>query len=244
MRSDGLIVATPTGSTAYNLAVGGPILHPGTECVALSPIAPHSLTHRPLVLPATAKLRIELEKSTTEPVILTADGQAGRPLIASDIADNVHCALALNDLANADGYTMKHSLAVTALGLAIGLRLMRKHGHGEARRGRAAGVDPLPGRAAGANRPSPGGRGWGRIRRGGRREGNEELTSRAPRHLRLGSAYRFSHHSSAVSYSGITLIAIGSERPSRLHVSSTFCASTLIRKGASTVKAGLLVLSE
>jgi NAD+ kinase len=83
-RGDGLIISTPTGSTAYNLAVGGPILHPATESVVLAPIAPHSLAHRPLVLPASAVLRIALEKATAEPVTLTADGQSGQPLSDGD----------------------------------------------------------------------------------------------------------------------------------------------------------------
>ena len=83
-RGDGLIVATPTGSTAYNLAAGGPILHPASDCVVLAPIAPHSLAHRPLVLPAAAIIRIELEQCA-EPVVLTADGQSGRPLAVGDL---------------------------------------------------------------------------------------------------------------------------------------------------------------
>lgn len=83
-RGDGLIVSTPTGSTAYNLAVGGPILHPSSDCVVLAPIAPHSLAHRPLVLPAAALVRIELEPCS-EPVVLTADGQSGRSLAVGDI---------------------------------------------------------------------------------------------------------------------------------------------------------------
>ena len=70
---DGIIVATPTGSTAYSLATGGPILMPHTEAIILTPIAPHTLSVRPLVLPADTKIKIQVGKKGK--ALLVADGQ-------------------------------------------------------------------------------------------------------------------------------------------------------------------------
>jgi NAD+ kinase len=77
-KADGLIVSTPTGSTAYTLAAGGPILTPDVQALALTPICPHTLTHRPLVLPPDARLRIR--NVSGGPVTLTVDGQWGHEL--------------------------------------------------------------------------------------------------------------------------------------------------------------------
>jgi NAD+ kinase len=74
-KADGLIVSTPTGSTAYTLAAGGPILTPDVQALALTPICPHALTHRPLVLRPDARLRIK--NVSRGPVTLTIDGQWG-----------------------------------------------------------------------------------------------------------------------------------------------------------------------
>jgi NAD+ kinase len=82
-RADGLIVSSPTGSTAYNLAAGGRILHPGLPAVVLTPICPHTLTNRPIVLPDHAYIRVTL-RTADEDVILTLDGQEGRPLQGGD----------------------------------------------------------------------------------------------------------------------------------------------------------------
>jgi NAD+ kinase len=82
-RADGLIVATPTGSTAYNLAAGGPIIAPGAEAIAICPICPHTLTNRPLVLPFDVDIRLQMNTREQE-VMLTADGQIGLPLMAGD----------------------------------------------------------------------------------------------------------------------------------------------------------------
>lgn len=82
-RSDGLIVATPTGSTAYNLSAGGPIIAPGAEAICLTPICPHTLTNRPLVLPFNAVIRLQMNTREQE-VMFTADGQTGMPLMAGD----------------------------------------------------------------------------------------------------------------------------------------------------------------
>jgi NAD+ kinase len=75
-RSDGLIVSTPTGSTAYNLSAGGPIIYPSMNAVVLTPICPFTLTNRPIVIPDDAEIELKLEKEN-EGVVLTLDGQIG-----------------------------------------------------------------------------------------------------------------------------------------------------------------------
>jgi NAD+ kinase len=77
-EADGLIVATPTGSTAYSLAAGGPIVYPSLEALVITPICPHALTQRPVVLPAGAVVRARVANSTE--MFLTVDGQGGRAL--------------------------------------------------------------------------------------------------------------------------------------------------------------------
>jgi len=74
-RCDGLIMATPTGSTAYSMAAGGPILDPEMEAVVVSPVCPFTLSNRPLVLPSRQTLRVTVEKEQRSGVILTVDGQ-------------------------------------------------------------------------------------------------------------------------------------------------------------------------
>jgi len=83
-RADGLVVSTPTGSTAYNLSAGGPILHPQLPVVVLTPICPHTLTLRPLVLPDSSRIEIRLA-TESEMVFLTVDGQEGEELVAGDV---------------------------------------------------------------------------------------------------------------------------------------------------------------
>ncbi|WP_305041716.1 NAD(+)/NADH kinase [Geoalkalibacter sp.] len=85
-KADGLIVATPTGSTAYNLAAGGPIIYPGLNCLVISPICPHMLTNRPLIVSDRAVIRIEV-KFEDQHVVLTADGQVGMPLKGGDVVE-------------------------------------------------------------------------------------------------------------------------------------------------------------
>ena len=82
-RADGLIVATPTGSTAYNLSAGGPIIFPSMNAVVLTPICPFTLTNRPIVVPDNAEIELNL-KDENEGVILTFDGQTGFPMKAND----------------------------------------------------------------------------------------------------------------------------------------------------------------
>ena len=74
--ADGLIVATPTGSTAYSLAAGGPIIHPAVPGILMTPICPFTLTNRPLIIPDSACVKIRLDKKSTD-IMLTFDGQAG-----------------------------------------------------------------------------------------------------------------------------------------------------------------------
>jgi NAD+ kinase len=82
-RADGLIVATPTGSTAYSLSAGGPIIDPSVRALLVSPISPHTLSQRPVVLPPTAVVRI-LVPAGQRDVVLTADGQEGAALEPGD----------------------------------------------------------------------------------------------------------------------------------------------------------------
>lgn len=82
-RADGLIVSTPTGSTAYNLSAGGPIVFPSMNAVVITPICPFTLTNRPIVVPDEAEIKIKL-KNEIEDVVLTLDGQIGHQMKASD----------------------------------------------------------------------------------------------------------------------------------------------------------------
>ena len=83
-HADGLIVATPTGSSAYSLSAGGPLLLPNFEAVVLTPICPHTLTQRPLVLPAACEITIRVQDARGGEVHLTMDGQVGRQLAERD----------------------------------------------------------------------------------------------------------------------------------------------------------------
>lgn len=86
VRADGLIVSSPTGSTAYNLAAGGPILHPRVDGLVITPIAPHTLTNRPLVVPGSSEVRVQphMDGSRDE-VYVTFDGQFGFRLMGNDV---------------------------------------------------------------------------------------------------------------------------------------------------------------
>jgi NAD+ kinase len=83
-RSDGLIVATPTGSTAYSVAAGGPILDPELEALIVNPICPFTLSHRPMVLSADETVTVEVGMEQRSGVLLTVDGQVTEPLEPGD----------------------------------------------------------------------------------------------------------------------------------------------------------------
>jgi NAD+ kinase len=85
-RSDGLIISTPTGSTAYNLSAGGPIVYPSLHTIIITPICPHTLTIRPIIIPDDVKIRALL-KSRDEEVTLTLDGQQGFALKFEDVVE-------------------------------------------------------------------------------------------------------------------------------------------------------------
>ncbi|HEX9760930.1 MAG TPA: NAD(+)/NADH kinase [Candidatus Acidoferrales bacterium] len=82
-RADGLIISTPTGSTAYSLAAGGPILYPQLDAFVITPICPHTLTNRPLVIPDSSRIELDFQTGE-EPVYLTLDGQVGVELEEGD----------------------------------------------------------------------------------------------------------------------------------------------------------------
>jgi NAD+ kinase len=86
LKADGLIVSTPTGSTAYSLSAGGPILHPQVPAIVLTPICPHTLSFRPLAVPATSSISVRLLTGGEE-VHLTFDGQRGGAFVRNDVVD-------------------------------------------------------------------------------------------------------------------------------------------------------------
>ena len=89
-KADGLIISTPTGSTAYSLSAGGPIIYPTMHSICLAPICPHTLTNRPLIIPAEMGVRV-VSKTDGDEAFLTVDGQIGSPL---ESGDAVECSMA------------------------------------------------------------------------------------------------------------------------------------------------------
>ncbi|KAB0664883.1 NAD(+)/NADH kinase [Oryzomonas japonica] len=86
-RADGLIISTPTGSTGYSLSAGGPIIHPQMSCIVITPICPHTLTNRPIVVSDASNVSITVASSYDEKVYLTLDGQVGFELMEKDSVD-------------------------------------------------------------------------------------------------------------------------------------------------------------
>jgi NAD+ kinase len=84
VKGDGLIISTPTGSTAYNLAAGGPIVQPSVDALVVTPIAPHTLTNRPIVIPSSSPVRVKPHMADRDEAFVTFDGQAGYQLEAGD----------------------------------------------------------------------------------------------------------------------------------------------------------------
>lgn len=82
-KADGLIVATPTGSTAYSLGAGGPVIHPDVPGIIITPICAFTLTNRPLIIPDSTKIRLKLEKKASD-IMLTFDGQEGLDITHKD----------------------------------------------------------------------------------------------------------------------------------------------------------------
>lgn len=85
-KADGLILSTPTGSTAYSLAAGGPVVYPTLNSIIVNPICPHTLANRPLVVPDTVSIKVIL-KATKQNVHITLDGQVGIPLKGEDVIE-------------------------------------------------------------------------------------------------------------------------------------------------------------
>ena len=82
-RADGLIITTPTGSTAYSLSCGGPLIHPDVKALCITPICPHSLTLRPLVLPSEKKIGLKIFSPTGQ-AVLSADGHSQRTIYSGE----------------------------------------------------------------------------------------------------------------------------------------------------------------
>lgn len=83
-KADGLIVSTPTGSTGYSMSAGGPVVHPQVSCIVITPICPHTLTNRPIIVPDQSVIAITVTSSMDDKVYLTMDGQVGFELLEGD----------------------------------------------------------------------------------------------------------------------------------------------------------------
>lgn len=111
-RADGLIISTPTGSTAYNMAAGGPVLYPTMDALIMTPICPHTFANRPVVLPDSEELLIELIEANGE-VYLTLDGQEGVQMLEGDRLEvsKAHITLSLIESPSSDYFhILRHKL--------------------------------------------------------------------------------------------------------------------------------------
>ena len=84
-RSDGVIFSTPTGSTAYALSAGGAIVHPGTDVISMVPVSPHTLSNRPIMLPASSEIEVTIKNSSTNYAHVSADGLIGCTLVGDEV---------------------------------------------------------------------------------------------------------------------------------------------------------------
>ncbi len=109
-RADGLIIATPTGSTAYSLSAGGPIIHPSMHALVLSPICPFALTNRPIVVPDTSRITVKLStRHEEEDVRITLDGKVGYAMESGDILEAEKASVTVK-LVQAPGKNYYHTL--------------------------------------------------------------------------------------------------------------------------------------
>ena len=84
-KFDGVIFSTPTGSTAYALSAGGAIVHPGTDVISMVPVSPHTLSNRPIMLPASSEIEVTIKNSSTNYAHVSADGLIGCTLVGDEV---------------------------------------------------------------------------------------------------------------------------------------------------------------
>ena len=142
VKADGLIIASPTGSTAYNLAAGGPIVHPGVDALLITPIAPHTLGNRPIVIPggSTISVRAAADSGKDE-MFVTFDGQTGFPFGLDRRGDRHPRRAPPAPRRLADPRLLRHAAAEAALGGSV-THVMQNAKCKECRRCTAADAPP------------------------------------------------------------------------------------------------------